>query len=753
MPLLFHLATAALLFLYSPIGLAQDGDDGEPKAPLRGSIIEDRAARKLLDAGDLRFEADEVDKAVEIWQSVIERYPRSRVRFEAHLRLGDFLLERQRAFDKARGHFEAAASEENPDTEKRARAKLKTGVCFYENRHYGKCFSVMREVIAEFPESGQVNSAYYYIGLGHFKLGHYSRAIDALEKVGTALSNQDLRVERVEAGRRLYIKIDDKDLAILKPGQRVKVTCKVASGDQEVVECLPVGRNVRMALGSLPTTLGEPAAANGQLEVRGGDKIDVLYIDQHTADKKFDQQRLNQVGVVGNGLAQIMDGSFNETLGGVVLGKGANLQVTDADFDRSSQPDSLVATAEIWRRKTLEEIEDEKASRAAAAAGGDGAAAVPEPAPEDADQASDDTIELYRRIDQIEVRLTESGPHSGIFRASAPLQQAAEPLGADDKLQARPGDLLRLRYLDEVNITAKPRELVAQAKCVEGHLGDVRVTKSKISDEELRLRTKLKTASALTHIGGHYGEFGLDDKARLKYDEALQVCEEIYDDASKLGGSILEQTYVQLWRIYFAMDELNLALAMSQRLQREFPNSTFVDEAILQQAHVARKKGDLPRAISLYSTLVKLQQSPLKGEGQFGIGECYEEMAGKAREGQATSLYERAFEAYKRVYEQFPDSGRVGDAVAKMANFYYQRKDYSRAIDVFENVLDEHPDANFLDVILFNYGRCLYRLDRKSAARRKFDTLIGDFPESPLAAEAKKIADALSKAGVKPTEN
>ena len=113
---------------------------------------------------------------------------------------------------------------------------------------------------------------------------------------------------------------------------------------------------------------------------------------------------------------------------------------------------------------------------------------------------------------------------------------------------------------------------------------------------------------------------------------------------------------------------------------------------------------------------------------------------------EAKPLYERAFEAYKRVYEQFPDSGRVGDSVAKMANFYYQRKDYARAIDVFENVLDEHPDANFLDVILFNYGRCLYRLDRKPEARKKFDILISDFPESPLASEAKKITEALSKA-------
>ena len=37
--------------------------------------------------------ANEPAKAVEVWQSVIERYPRSQVRFDAHLRLGNYLLD------------------------------------------------------------------------------------------------------------------------------------------------------------------------------------------------------------------------------------------------------------------------------------------------------------------------------------------------------------------------------------------------------------------------------------------------------------------------------------------------------------------------------------------------------------------------------------------------------------------------------------------------------------------------------------
>ncbi|MEO1844064.1 MAG: tetratricopeptide repeat protein, partial [Akkermansiaceae bacterium] len=125
----------------------------------RGSIVEDRAARKLVQAGDARLEVGENEKALEIWESVIERYPRSPIRFEAHLRLADHLLKENREYDKARVHYEAAALEANPDDELRAYAFLNTGTCYYEAGRYGNCFKIMRQVIENFPASPQVNEA------------------------------------------------------------------------------------------------------------------------------------------------------------------------------------------------------------------------------------------------------------------------------------------------------------------------------------------------------------------------------------------------------------------------------------------------------------------------------------------------------------------------------------------------------------------------------------------------------------------
>lgn len=773
---------------YGQVGKKGDAADTAPK----GSIVEDRAAKKLIEAGDARIDAEEVSKAVEIWKSVIERYPRSRVRFDAHMRLGNYYLDRERSYDRARTHFEAASGDDNSDDEQRAQATLKIGICYYHARNFGKCFQVMRDVVEKFPVSPQVNEAYYYIGLAHFQLGHYSRAITSLEKVGTTLAGDSSQIKKLEAGKRFFIKIDDADLAVLDAGEAVDVKCKVSSGDEEVVKCYPVGRNVRLVLGSIPTRLGRPKPNNGTIEVKGGDTIKVTYVDGHTSDKQLNHPVMYDVIVVGNAIVAVTDGAFNETLRGVVLDKTVNIRVNDPDRDVSDAADKVTAIVEVHRPKTDEEIEAEITSGK-----GDATKALTLSESEKAN------IERFRLVDSVKVTLVETkvaaennaqsgnsaavsadiksptadpanagkdpakdgdekpakdpaapveednSIHSGVFHATVPLIKSDKISESDDTLQALPGDQLRIVYLDEVSTREEARKVTASVKCLEGNIGGVRVTKAVISDQELRIQTNLRTAAALTNIGNRYKEFGLKEKADEKYVQALATCEDIMAEARKLGGSFLEQTYVQLWHIYFEQDNLNLAAAMCQRLQTEFPNSGFVDDALLQLGDVARKQNNLNRAISIYTRIVNLKTSALRGEAQFGLAECYELQAAAAKEGpQQTQMQDRAFQEYKKVYDLFPESGRVGEAVAKMANYYYQQKDYARALDVFETVLANHPDAKFLDVILFNYGRCLYRMERKAEAKRRFDQLIGEFPESPLAADAKKISEALAKAGL-----
>ena len=810
------LCTGLFIGCFSSLNVvAQDAEDEEVRNPLmRGSLIEDRAARKLIDAGDARYEANEVEKALEIWKSVIERYPRSKTRYIAHMKLGVHFLDIDRAFDQARVHFETIATEENTDDRQRAEATLKSGVCYFHSRKFGKCFLIMRQVIEDFPVSSQVNEAYYYIGLAHFEQGHYSRAIQALERVGTTLDADDTSADKLEASKRFFIKIEDADLAVLDTDESITVLVKSSGGDEEKVECRPIGRNVRVVLGSVMTGLGTPTPGNGTLEVKGTDKVSVVYVDAHTAEKLLNQEVLQEVQVVANGIVQVTDGAFRETVNGVVLGKSINVQVLDPDRDITPESDAVQAELAVYRRKTDEEIEAERAKLIAegdvgttdtenngeeiplleeeieiekfkkvdsvaitlaevkreiqaeleigdalvpadaeaedggSEEGDDGAGVdnVPEDAAAEGDP-SDDENEVPA-VPDVQPEIVDDGSiHSGVFRGNVVLARAEEIVAGDAVLQALPGDEIRIVYQDESNTSDTAVQRRFAAKCLEGNIGGVRVTRTEITDQELRVQTQLKTADALTKIGNRYKEFGLDTKAKQKYDQALATCESVMPDVRRLRGRLLEETYVQLWHVYFEMDRLNLAAAMCERLQREFPASGFVDDALLQLGDVARAEGDINRAIGIYTRLANMQTSQLRGEAQFGIAECYEAMATDATEASAIQLRDRAFQEYKKVYDQFPDSGRVGEAVAKMANHYYDQQDYARAIDTFETVLENQPDAKYLDVILFNYGRCLYRLNRRGEARQRFEQLIGDFPESNLATDAKQIAEALSRQG------
>src|SRR5207244_4370058 len=167
------------------------------------------------------------------------------------------------------------------------------------------------------------------------------------------------QIAKVEAGKRLFIKVDDADLAALEDGRAVKINIEAGSGDKETVECFSVGRNVRVVLGSIVTALGKPHAGNGIVEIHGNDTLKVTYQDEHTGDKSFDRPREKTIPVVGNAIVQITDGAFSETLRGVVLDKPANLQISDADFDLTDKADTLKATIEILRPKTPEELDAE----------------------------------------------------------------------------------------------------------------------------------------------------------------------------------------------------------------------------------------------------------------------------------------------------------------------------------------------------------------------------------------------------------
>ena len=113
---------------------------------------------------------------------------------------------------------------------------------------------------------------------------------------------------------------------------------------------------------------------------------------------------------------------------------------------------------------------------------------------------------------------------------------------------------------------------------------------------------------------------------------------------------------------------------------------------------------------------------------------------------------EQAFLSFQQVFEKYPQSGVAGDAIGEMADFYMQTKDYDRAVAMFQRALDEFQDVNYIDKVMYDYGRCLYRMWRQNKSKQhldeamaKFRQLLSEFPQSKFAPKAKQILPVLEK--------
>lgn len=722
----FLAALSALSLTAGPLALAQAPAPGGGAS----SLVDDKKAKALLDAGDARLDAGELTAAIDLYKAVLDRYPVSRWRFLARLRMGkQFLTEKK--YDLALDQFRRVAVEDNKDADQVGDASLQVGICFFELAKYEEAFAELRKVIKEHPGTPYSNDAYYYIGQAHFKLGRFGNAIEAFKNVGTSIDPKAQDSEKLDAGKRLYVKIDDKDLSAQAGDVGIVATITTTAGDKETITCFPVTAGASVLIGSLRTQLGEAVPGDGIVQLIGTDKIKVTTIDKQTADAQLDVPRVKEIQVVGNARVKVVDGAFAEAVGAVVLDKPAFLLVQDADRDISAKADQIEVI--VRTKHAIEEVPGE----------------TPEKTVNPAD-ALEKAEPVYKVVDEKKVTLTEkpadpatpNAPnHTGIFVGVIPIAKQGET-PQPNSIVGDVGDILEIEYLDNVSLDPKPATRKAIAKLIEGNLNPLSVANARISDEELKFKTALKTSEALKNIGNIYKDLGLTKQATDKYKQALAETEQVAKSYGALNQRLLEQTYVQMWKIYYAMDDLGRAAQMCLELQRRFPESPFVDDALLLMGQVSQKQGKYQEAIGVFRRLAALKNSPLAPAAQYSVGECYEEL-GTVQKNK--NYYDEAFLAFKYCFEKFPNSNQAGDALSKMAEYYYSKEDFTRALDLYEEALQQYQDSKFIDVVLYNYGRCLVKMKKLDGAVEKFNQLISTYPNSKMVANAQKIVEAIQK--------
>jgi tol-pal system protein YbgF len=120
---------------------------------------------------------------------------------------------------------------------------------------------------------------------------------------------------------------------------------------------------------------------------------------------------------------------------------------------------------------------------------------------------------------------------------------------------------------------------------------------------------------------------------------------------------------------------------------------------------------------------------------------AYREAYAAWRDGQNQVCIDR-FRAFLQTY---PKSAYADDGAFWMADCHYKQGDYKNAVLRFDDVVRNYPTGNKAPEALYRQGEALLKLgpNFNKAARRAFERVVKEYPDSATAAEARKQLEVL----------
>ena len=603
--------------------------------------------------------------------------------------------------------------------------------------------------------------AYFYIGMSHYNLKNWNKAIDSLSLVGTEVSDEGAETTeegedlgRIEIGQRFYAKIKDANVPIMrKLGHPIKALVKVSSGDEETITGAPVPGKKHEMLASAPTELGAPAKDDGKIQMVGGDILTVTYIDDSTLDGEKGVSRSGKVRAVSTGTVGFYLGDYSTPAYIAYPGQPQVVMLRDADLDKTPQAETVTLTISARYKVEAKEAADTDDLLDIFAL---------EDEEEDAWKERDSiTITLEERL---QPGSTATAIRTGIFAGKiqlAPVGEGVEPKSDDDVLHTDELDELLVTYTDQVHLYGdNPRESDSKIKVSGSVNSGVTADQYVVFEELLKARKGSVEAEALAGLGEIYKDMGLDQRATLRAKEALGKVDPIIINRKKLPGDIVENAFRLKWESELIKDDFAAATATCLAFNRLYPESVLADQALMTLGRSLVDRGDYQQAVEVYSRVLQLE-NPISGaEAQFRIGEARQRQAeekieaedahnskwGKAGLSKATALQNAmgaSIAAYSKTYQNYPESSFAADALGRVVRHYVDTEAFPQAANLLESVFNEYPDAAFLDEMLMLWAKVAYRMGDNSMAQAKLRQLIFDYPTSKQAGEARKMLAGL----------
>ena len=705
---------------------------------------EEFAARRLLKRAQDLLLAKDTERGIKMLETVIDQHPKSFARYEAYLELGRHYLG---ARDYPKGvaalrHLNGLVRENGELTGKALDVHVEglylIGTAQYHMRQYSAAFPILRKITTSYPNTVWANQAYYYIGMCHFMQGNWNKAIKALSLVGTFVDPESPTVQYAEAGRRFYVKIEDADLPVLQRlGKTVEVAVATASGDKETLPCIPLAGEQGLFIASIGTQVGAAKPGDGTLQVVGGDSITTSYVDDNTKDGEKDVAREGKVTVVSTGSLRFTLGTYEAKASAAFLGQSLFVLLRDVDLDTTAEGDE--AMIKIVSR--YKEAEDEATTA-------EGLSAVIE-FREEADR--------WKTRDEVTLKLSELPPvtegeeakegedapkpkamRSGRFGGSVSIEALREGRVADktdSMLSCALNDEIVAVYVDELHIGGRsPREVRSSIEVIGEIDGRPRATQNVVPDAVLRSRKNLVEATAFLELARIFKSMGLSKGADEKADEGLERAETVLRLRTPIPSSLREQGFKLKWELNIVKGDYGGAIGTCRLFHRLYPDSPFVDEALMGIGQIRLENKEYREAIGVLREILRLPNSQAKAKAQFLIAEATEASAGDRPEAA-----EAAIQQYKLCADRYPESEFAGQALAKLVDYHYKTRDYSRAADLLEQIFQDYPDGEFLDGMLLKWVLVAYRKGDYETAYNKCNQLVFEYPSSAHAATARKI--------------
>ena len=133
-------------------------------------------------------------------------------------------------------------------------------------------------------------------------------------------------------------------------------------------------------------------------------------------------------------------------------------------------------------------------------------------------------------------------------------------------------------------------------------------------------------------------------------------------------------------------------------------------------------------------------EDPLKESGAPGSASAELQSYRKAYAASRSGDNEVCIDRFRTFLQTYASSPYADDAAYWMADCHYKQKDYRTAVLRFDDVARKYPKGNKAPDALYRQGESLLKLGPgfKKAARRAFERVVKEYPDSARASEAKR---------------